>query len=209
LRAGGVTVREVRGLRAPSRSVFEWVRDLLDETSTSLDQLDCIAFGAGPGSFTGVRVAVALAQALGYTRGLPLCPVSTLAALAAGAFRNTSADTVACCLDARIGEVYIGVYDKDTEHGVRPVTEDILLRPEAVTLPAQGAYLAVGPGWAAYPELAERLRTHLTEVDSGLLPSAADVAQLARSRFLAGKVVSAEDARPNYLRDRVASANSG
>jgi tRNA threonylcarbamoyladenosine biosynthesis protein TsaB len=206
LRAGVMAVREVRGLRTPSRSVCEWVRDLLDEADMSLDQLDCIAFGAGPGSFTGVRVAVALAQALGYARGLPLCPVSTLAALAAGAIQNTSADAVACCLDARIGEVYFGVYGRDAEHGVRAVAADALLRPDAVKLPVQGTFLAVGPGWSAYPELTDRLRTHLTAVEPGQLPSAVDVARLAQSRFLAGQVVLPADAHPNYLRDRVASA---
>ena len=205
LRAGVMTVREVRGLRAPSRSVFEWVRELLDETNTSLDQLDCIAFGAGPGSFTGVRVAVALAQALGYASGLPLCPVSTLAALAAGALQTTSADAVACCLDAHIGEVYFGVYEKDSQCGVRTVAADALLRPDAVSLPVDGTILAAGPGWSVYPKLADRLRTRLTAVEPGHLPSGADVAQLAQSRFLAGKVVLPADACPNYLRDRVAS----
>ncbi len=205
LRAGVMTVREVPGLRAPSRSVFEWVRELLHEANTSLDQLDCIAFGAGPGSFTGVRVAVALAQALGYARGLPLCSVSTLAALAAGAMQATSADAAACCLDARIGEVYFGLYEKDREYGVRAMAEDALLRPDAVNLPVDGTFLAVGPGWSAYPQLVDRLRTRLTAVDPGHLPSAADVARLAQSRFLAGKVVLPADARPNYLRDRVAA----
>lgn len=209
LRAGVMMVREVRGLRAPSRSVFEWVRELLDEANISLDQLDCIAFGAGPGSFTGVRVAVALAQALGYARGLPLCPVSTLAALAAGAIRTTSADAVACCLDARIGEVYFGVYERDRQYGVRAVAADALLRPDAVSLPLHGTILAAGPGWSAYPELADRLRTRLTAVDPGRFPSGADVAQLAQSRFLAGNVVLPADACPNYLRDRVASATQG
>jgi tRNA threonylcarbamoyladenosine biosynthesis protein TsaB len=198
-------VREVRGLRAPSRSVFEWVRELLDEANASFEQLDCIAFGAGPGSFTGVRVAVALAQGLGYARGLPLCPVSTLAALAAGAIRTTSANAVACCLDARLGEVYFGLYEKDDRFGVQSVGPDALLRPDAVSLPLHGTFLAAGPGWSVYPELTDRLRTRLAAIDPGHLPSAADVARLAESRFLAGRVVLAADARPNYLRNRVAS----
>lgn len=207
LRAGAITVREVRGLRAPSRSVFEWVRELLDEAGTSLDQLDCIAFGAGPGSFTGVRVAVAVAQALGYARGLPLCPISTLAALAAGVMQNTNAAGVACCLDARIGEVYFGIYGEDPEWGVRTMVTDALLSPDAVSLPAHGTFLAVGPGWSAYPEFTDRLRTRFTAVEPGQLPSAADVARLARPQFLAGRVVSPAAARPNYLRDRVATAH--
>ena len=205
LRGDTLSVREARGMRAPSRAVFEWVRELLEETSTSLSDLDCIAFGAGPGSFTGVRVAVALAQGLGYARGLPLCPVSTLAALAAGTLRQTVADAVACCLDARMGEVYFGVYLRDTEEGVRGLAADALLNPDAVSLPEEGAFLAVGPGWTAHPQLVARLRARLIDVLPEQLPSAADAARLARPRFLAGRVVLPAEALPNYLRDRVTS----
>lgn len=205
LRGESLTVRESRGLRAPSRGVFEWAQELLDESSTAFDELDCIAFGAGPGSFTGVRVAVAMAQGLGFARGLPLCPVSTLAALAAGALGRTTADAVACCLDAHMGEVYVGVYSRDPEEGVRAVHPDVLEVPDAVTLPGTGTYFAAGPGWAAYPQLAGRLGERFTGIGPDLLPSAADVARLARSRFLAGRIVRPAEAQPNYLRHRVAS----
>jgi tRNA threonylcarbamoyladenosine biosynthesis protein TsaB len=205
LRGDALTVRESRGLRAPSRSVFEWARELLDESSTSLGELDCIAFGAGPGSFTGVRVAVAMAQGLGYAARLPLCPVSTLAALAAGAFRRTTAETVACCLDAHMGEVYVGAYCRDEPEAVRELGPDVLEAPDSVLLPGTGSYLAAGPGWGAYPQLTERLRDRLTGVEPDLLPSAADVARLAKSRFLSGRIVQPAEAQPNYLRHRVAS----
>ncbi len=202
-----VIVRESRGLRAPSRSVFEWARELLDESSVSLSDLDCLAFGVGPGSFTGVRVAVAVAQGLGYAAGLPLCPVSTLAALAAGAFRQTTADTVACCLDAHMGEVYVGVYCRDVGEGVRALVPDVLEEPDSVSLPGDGTWLAAGPGWAAYPQLAGRMQGRFTGIRPDLLPSAADVARLAKSRFLAGRIVQPAEARPNYLRHRVASVS--
>lgn len=188
--------------------MFEWARELLDGSSTSLGQLDCIAFGAGPGSFTGVRVAVALAQGLGYAGRLPLCPVSTLATLAAGAFRQSAARVVACCLDAHMGEVYVGVYRRDAEEGVLPLISDFLARPEDVTLPGDEVCCAVGPGWAAYPLLAERFRGRIAAVESGLLPSAGDMAVLARARFLSGRVVKPADAQPNYLRHSVAAVPS-
>ena len=203
---GRLVVREARGMRAPSSAVFEWVRELLDEAATSLTDLDCIAFGAGPGSFTGVRLAVALAQALGYARGLPLCPVSTLAALASGALKDTTAELAACCLDARMGEVYFGVYQRDAVDGVRALAADDLRKPASANLPEHGSVHAVGPGWSAHPDMAERLRSRLVTVDADRLPSAADVARLAMPRFLAGRVVSAADALPNYLRDRVTAA---
>jgi len=205
LRGDSLAVREARGLRAPSRDVFEWARELLDESAIALDELDCIAFGAGPGSFTGVRVAVALAQGLGYARGLPLCPVSTLAALAAGAIRRSGAGAVACCLDAHMGEVYMGAYVPDPDEGVRALCPDALAEPDAVVLPPDWIYRAAGPGWAAYPQLAERLQGRLAGMEADLLPTAADVARLARPAFLAGRVVRPQDAQPNYLRQRVAS----
>lgn len=193
-------------MRAPSSAVFEWVQELLEEAATSFAALDCIAFGAGPGSFTGVRVAVALAQALGYARGLPLCPVSTLAALAAGALQDTNADLAACCLDARMGEVYFGVYQRDAVDGVRAIAADDLRKPASASLPDHGSVHAVGPGWSAHPDMAERLRSRLVAIDADRLPSAADVARLARPRFLTGRVLSPADALPNYLRDRVTAA---
>lgn len=205
LRGDLVAVRESRGLRAPSRNVFEWARELLDESAASLDHLDCIAFGSGPGSFTGVRVAVAMAQGLAYASDLPLCPVSTLAALAAAAFQRTTTDLVACCLDAHMGEVYAGFYARDPAEGVRALIPDSLVGPHALTLPGDGAFLAVGPGWAAYPALAGRLRGRFTGLEPDLLPSAVDVARLAQSRFLSGKVVPPAEAQPNYLRHHVAS----
>lgn len=180
----------------------------MHEADTSLEQLDCIAFGAGPGSFTGVRVAVALSQALGYACRLPLCPVSTLAALAAGAVRETGHDAVACCLDARLREVYFAVYAQDREYGVRVMSADALLQPDAVHLPGDGKYLAAGPGWSAYPELTDRLQARFSAVDAGRLPSAVDVARLAGLRFLAGELVSATAASPNYLRERIASTSA-
>lgn len=198
-------MRESRGLRAPSRGVFEWARELLEESSVSLGDLDCLAFGAGPGSFTGVRVAVAVAQGLGYAARLPLCPVSSLAALAAGAFRQTTAEAVACCLDAHMGEVYVGVYSRDAEEGVRELGPDVLGAPESVSLPGDLTCFAAGPGWAAYPQLAGRMQNRLTGCRPDLLPSAAEVARLARSRFLAGRIVQPSQAQPNYLRHRVTS----
>ena len=205
LRGSALTVRECHGLRTPSRQVFEWVGEVLEESSTSLAELDCIAFGAGPGSFTGVRVAVGLAQSLGYARDLPVCPVSTLAALAAGALRNGSAEAVACCLDAHMGEVYLGMYGRDPDLVVKAWSPDFLGAPADVILPGPRRYLGVGPGWAAYPELADRWQDRLTGLEPDRRPSAVDVAHLARPLFHSGAIVRPADAHPNYLRHRVAS----
>lgn len=205
VRGGVVSQREAHGLRAPSRHVFEWVHDLLAEARLDLAELDCIAFGAGPGSFTGVRVAVAVAQALGYSRGIALCPVSSLAALAAVAVRKTGATRVACCLDAHMGEVYSGLYRGDDALGVIALGPDRLVPPGELGLPAEERWLAAGPGWAAYPDLTTRLAGSLAGIEPALLPSAVEVARLAEPLYRAGRVLPPAEAHPNYLRQRVAT----
>ena len=202
---GRALVRESRGLRAPSRNVYEWIGELLAEARIGLGALDCVAYGAGPGSFTGTRVGVAVAQGLGFARGLPLCPVSTLAALAEGAFRTTAAPAVACCLDAHMGEVYLGAYRRDPDAGVLPLMTDTLVAPGAVELPDGHAFVAVGPGWLAYPDALTRLGGAMTALDADRLPSAIDVASLAARSFRAGHRGAPAAARPNYLRQRVAT----
>jgi tRNA threonylcarbamoyladenosine biosynthesis protein TsaB len=206
LRGGQIYCREAAGLRAPSRAVFEWVRELLEESRTSLAEVDCVAFGAGPGSFTGVRVAVALAQGIAYARGLPLCGVSTLAALAEGALRDSTVDAVACCLDAYMGEVYLGVYERDSEGHARALMPDSLLAPEAVSLPGVRNCLAVGPGWSAHPVMTGRLREQFIRVAPERLPSASDVARLAWPLYRSGQAVAAVAAVPNYLRNQVTAS---
>lgn len=200
-----VAVRAAAGLQTPSRAIYSWLQELLEETGTRLDQLDCLAFGAGPGSFTGVRVAAALVQALGFARELPVVPVSTLAALAMAGFRASEERPVACCLDARMGQVYFAVYAPDAEQGVRALQNDALLQPEEVSCAGMSSFFAAGPGWLAYPELRDRCADMLTGLDAELRPSATDVAALAWPKFLRGQTVAPALALPNYLRDRVTS----
>lgn len=205
LHRGRMALKAEPGLKAPSRVVFEWLHDLLAEAGCGMADLDCIAFGAGPGSFTGTRIAVAMAQGLGYAAGLPLCPVSSLAALAAGVMRGTGADRVACSLDARLGEVYVGLYHRGRDGVVRALAPDALLAPEDVWLPDDGHWLAAGSGWAAHPELAQRLAGRIPQVLSDAVPDARDVAELAQGKFARGEMVAPAQAAPNYLRLQVAS----
>lgn len=206
VRGSLLAVRAAEGLQTPSRAIYDWVQELIGETGIRLDQLDCLAFGAGPGSFTGVRVAAALVQALGFSRQLPVVPVSTLAALAMGGFRASQGQPVACCLDARMGQVYFAVYAPDEDQGVRVLQEDALLQPEEVSCAGLSSCFAAGPGWLAHPELRDRFAGVLTGIDAGLRPSATDVATLAYAKFLRGQTVVPALALPNYLRDRVTSS---
>lgn len=205
VRGSQVAVRAAEGLQTPSRAIYTWVQELIEETGIRLDQLDCLAFGAGPGSFTGVRVAAALVQALGFARRLPVVPVSTLAALAMGGCRASQGQPVACCLDARMGQVYFAVYAPDEDQGVRALQEDALLQPEEVSGGGLSSCFGAGPGWLVYPGLRDRFADVMTGLDAGLRPSATDIALLAYPKFLRGQIVTPALALPNYLRDRVTS----
>ena len=172
------------------------------EAGWPLASLDCIAFGCGPGAFTGLRVAAAVAQALAYGAGLPVCRISSLAVLAQGAVRRYRATRVAACLDARMGEIYAGCYASDGAE-LRLVGSECVTVPDEFALPGEGRYLAAGPGWAVAAGLASRLAGRLSAVQPGLLPTARDLLVCAAADFASGRTAAAADAQPNYLRNEV------
>lgn len=186
-----------------SRQVYACVRDVLREVNLQLGDLDCVAFGCGPGGFTGLRVGAAVTQGLAFGAGLRVCRVSSLAVLAAAAMQRHAVTTVAACVDARMGEAYIGVY-RAAEPGLVAVTEDFLVAPGEFQLP-DGRLFAAGGGWAAFPQLVDANGSRLTGVDADLIPSADTLLVLAAHEFRAGNTVAAYDAVPNYVRDKVTS----
>ena len=203
---GRLALREVRGLKAPSRTVYLLVRELLDELGLAPADLGCLAFGAGPGSFTGVRVAAALVQGLGAGLGIPVFRSSTLAVLAATLLREHPASATAPvllpALDARMGQVYLGRYRPDPDRGVVALSGDQLLDPEAVPVAECTGGWGAGHGWGAYRDgLPVAL---LSGLDEALLPSAQDLLRLAEPAWRAGELQPAERALPEYLRDSVA-----
>ncbi len=181
--------------------ILPMIESLLGDAGLTPAGLDGVAFGRGPGAFTGVRIAVGVAQGIGYAAGLPLVPVSDLAAVALAAHRRHGADRVLVCLDARMKEVYWCEFECGSGHCV-PLGDERLGDPASVR--ARGAVFAAGPGWAAYPALAERLAGTVTGTDPGLLPDAADIARLALPALKRGETVAPEEAQPVYLRDEVA-----
>ncbi len=200
--------RATREYAAPgeqSRRVYECIREVLDELGQTLAELDCIAFGCGPGGFTGLRVGAAVSQSLAYGAGLPVCRISSLAVLAAGAMHESGADVVAACLDARMGEAYIGIYANDADTGLQMLLADQLVEPATFTFPDGIVALAAGNGWAVFPEMLERNAGAIIDTDMARLPSAATLLELAAIEFRAGRVVSPEEALPNYIRDKVTS----
>lgn len=186
----------------PSRLVYRWIESVLAAARCGLADLGAVAFGAGPGSFTGVRVAAAVAQALGYARGLPVWQVSSLAALAAGALRRSGMPHAVVALDARMGGVYVGEYARGSDGRLRAVRPDRLLDAGARLDALPGDLVAAGPGFAAAPGLLGA-SAPAGGVWPRLLPGAADVLAVARDEPGLRAEVSPAAALPNYLRERV------
>jgi tRNA threonylcarbamoyladenosine biosynthesis protein TsaB len=178
------------------------VDELMAEAGLELSQLDAIAFGRGPGSFTGLRIAAGLTQGLALGADLPVLPVSDLAALALQAWRRLGWAEIAVCQDARLQEFFIGVYRVD-EQGPRQLRPEALVDAQGLALAVKDCSHAVGSGWATPGgKLAIRDSMH---IDATLqLPRATDIAHLGRQAWNRGEAVHAHKALPVYLRDQVA-----
>lgn len=175
------------------------VQELLVEAGVTLAQCDAIAYGSGPGSFTGVRTACGIAQGLAFGARLPVVPVVTLDAMALACQQAHGAQQVLTVLDARMGEVYWAQYD--LSDGVKTVVPPVLSAPAGVA--PQGDVSACGNGFAAYAEALAGLPCALG-ADAAIMPHAVQIAQLARIAFAAGHFVTAAEAQPLYLRNKIA-----
>ncbi|MGL5336801.1 MAG: tRNA (adenosine(37)-N6)-threonylcarbamoyltransferase complex dimerization subunit type 1 TsaB, partial [Enterovibrio sp.] len=180
--------------------ILPMVDDLLAPAQLSLNQLDAIAFGRGPGSFTGVRIGVSVAQGLAFASDLPLIGVSSLAALAQQAFRLQGSTKVLSAIDARMQEIYAGGYVRGENGDWQCQIAEQVIAPEKFVPEISGEWVGAGSGWQAYPERA----AHLKLLSSGVLyPLAQDMAFLAQFAWARGEAVAAELAQPVYLRDTV------
>ena len=193
--------RESGGVRTHSQAVLPMVQELLREAGVKLADLDAIAFGAGPGSFTGVRTACGVAQGLAFGAGLPVLSLVTLEAMAEACRARTGATEVLAVLDARMGEVYWAQYR--FEGGWKVVAEPVLSAPEAVQPVAASGLVACGNGLAAYPE-AFAGRDFAANAHGDIIPHARELAVLAAPALAAGQGVPAAAAQPLYLRNKVA-----
>ncbi len=197
---GSVTARYQVAPRDHTRLVLPMIEELLGAAGFAPADLDALAYGRGPGSFTGVRIAASVVQGIGLGADLPVAGVSSLAAIAQRAWRVHGANHVLACLDARMSEIYWAVYRAD-RHGVMHLEgAEHLSAPDSVT--ADEGVFAAGPGWNAYPELAAQVGP--AEKDYSLLPHAKDMLTLALPVIEAGHGLPAHTALPVYLRDEVA-----
>ena len=190
--------------RRHSRELLPMVEQILADAGLTLSQVDALAYGRGPGAFTGLRVATAMVQGLAFAVDKPVIGVSTLAALAQEGFRQHGATSVLSSIDARMNEVYWGAF-REQNGLMQPVQEEVVVAAEHVIVPqGEDQWLGMGTGWAF------RDKTAATVADCHVecYPRAGDVAILAASDFNNGLAVSAELAMPVYLRDKVALKKS-
>jgi tRNA threonylcarbamoyladenosine biosynthesis protein TsaB len=184
--------------RSHSETLLPLVRELMAEGGISVGQLDAIAFDAGPGAFTGLRVACGAAQGLAVAAGLPLVPVVSLEVMAA----TSGADRVISLLDARMGEVYGASYQR-REDGYELFGEILVRSPDDIDMPGTD-WLACGNALTAYPALAGRLNAAGIALMPAILPEASWLARLGAIKFAAGQGIDPALAVPLYIRDKVA-----
>ncbi|USD64525.1 tRNA (adenosine(37)-N6)-threonylcarbamoyltransferase complex dimerization subunit type 1 TsaB [Vibrio sp. SCSIO 43136] len=200
---GNLISRSQVAPRDHTKLVLPMVDEVLKEAGIRLQDLDALAFGRGPGSFTGVRIGIGIAQGLAFGADLPMIGVSTLEAMAQASYRQHGAEQVACAIDARMSEVYWGRFERQ-ENGSWLATDEECVTPpqELVDNLAKDAHTwrMAGTGWDAYPALNELAIER--EQGDVLYPQAQDMAFLAQ--FAMDSAVSAEEASPVYLRDKVA-----
>jgi len=196
-----VTTRESSGVRTHSQSILPMVQALLADAGIKLADVDAIAFGAGPGSFTGVRTACGITQGLAFGANLPVVPLVTLDAMALACRERTGASEILVLLDARMGEVYWAQYRY--AGGWHTVVAPALCAPEAVApVPAAGL-VACGNGLTAYPQ-AFAASSFAIGALPDILPHARELVRLGALAFAAGQAVDAAAAQPLYLRNKIA-----
>ncbi|MCC7548213.1 MAG: tRNA (adenosine(37)-N6)-threonylcarbamoyltransferase complex dimerization subunit type 1 TsaB [Burkholderiales bacterium] len=199
-RDGRVSVREEDAGQRHSNLIVPMLDALLREAGIALGDVQAIAFGAGPGSFTGVRIACGVAQGLALGAGIPVVPVSTLAALA----QASAADRVIAAMDARIGEIYHACYVRERD-AWRCVHEPGLCRADDAPAVAGTGWTGCGSAFDVHESaLRARYGNALARVLPGLHPHAREVAELAAIAFRAGRAIAPDDAAPLYVRDKVA-----
>ncbi|ESQ16338.1 MAG TPA: tRNA (adenosine(37)-N6)-threonylcarbamoyltransferase complex dimerization subunit type 1 TsaB [Chromatiaceae bacterium] len=184
--------------------ILSMMDELLHDAGLTVGDLDALAFGKGPGSFTGLRIAAAVIQGASFAAGLPVLGVSNLAALAQGANRMDGTCQALCALDARMGEVYWGAYQVDGVGLMRPICDERVCAPDAVWLPESTGWQGIGSGWSVHRQaLARRVGVVIEQVGANRDCEARDIAVLAADALEHGEARTPDQALPVYLRNNV------
>ena len=211
---GTLETREIEMERGHAERILPMIDDLLSTAGITLQDLDAIAFGRGPGSFTGVRLGATVTQGLAFGAGLGVVPISDLQAVAQRVLdENTSHTRILVCNDARMSEVYWACYERGGDGLARLEGEEHVTKPTEVQLPPHwAAATAAGRGFVAYGEALHATLPNVSFATSAepspadpihYLPRAREIARLALPAVTAGRLLPAEEALPIYLRDNV------
>jgi len=188
--------------RRHAELVLPMVDAVLAEAGVAKRALDAIAVGRGPGAFTGVRLAISIAQGLALALDKPVVMVSTLAALALDA--QGDGDAILALIDARMGEVYAGAFERDDDGLVTPVGDETVATAAALVVPERACWIVAGTGYGTYEKDVRARIPNIAGADGAALPHASAIARLAARELAAGRAVDASHAQPVYLRDKVA-----
>jgi tRNA threonylcarbamoyladenosine biosynthesis protein TsaB len=184
--------------------ILPMIEAVLAEAGLTTSQLDAVAFGRGPGAFTGVRIAASVVQGIAFAANLPVVPVSTLAAIARDTMDQHDVSQVAVAIDARMGEIYWGSYGMGNEGFPMLWGQEQVCSPHSVTVPQQEReWVGAGTGWKDHGEVLKS-RLNITTWWSDCYPRAGDIAMLGALAYRQGDIVKPEQALPIYLRDVVA-----
>jgi len=198
----GLSLRYEFAPRRHAELILPMIDELLSKAQLSIRQLDALAFGRGPGAFTGLRIAAGVIQGLAFSSDLPVVPVSSLAALAQSA--NGEAENIIAAIDARMGEIYYATYTSGNDDCVELIGEEAISTPQNADLSKVNTCFGVGSGWSTYADELSRLTDgKLIGTDGERYPSAQETVILAVKEYDRGNFVSADKALPVYLRDKV------
>ena len=188
--------------RRHAELILPMVDDLLEKAGLELAQLDCIAFARGPGAFTGVRLCTSIAQGLAFAAEVPVLGISTLATMAQG--YSGDVRTILAAIDARMGEIYWGLFQQDEKHCVQALGSEAVCKPGELKISLDSDIYGCGTGWGKYEDiLSQKTSKHLVGINPAQLPNAKDMLPLARESLEQGKSCLAKQAMPVYLRNKV------
>jgi len=190
--------------RGHSDLVLGMMDSLFSQSDSSITDIDALVFGRGPGSFTGVRVGVAVVQGIAFARDIPVVPVSTLASVAQQAIDQHNAARIAVAIDARMGEVYAAHFENQNGSAVL-LDEEQVCPPESLKPLDKQTWFGAGSGWREYEAvLKQEYAEYLVDINADLHPDAATMLTLANEQIEKGGLISADQALPVYLRNNVA-----
>jgi tRNA threonylcarbamoyladenosine biosynthesis protein TsaB len=206
---GVITERFELAPRHHTRLILPMIDELMNEAGLSVKELDALAFGCGPGSFTGIRIATGIIHGIALGADLPVVCVSTLAAMAQDLFDRSDNNLAFTAIDARMEEIFWGVYQRDAQGFAELIGAESVIPAESVTCSVLDSGVGIGSAWGVYADtLTTYLKGQVSHYEAHVLPRAALIARLGVHGFKQGLAVPVEQAMPVYLRDKVAKTEA-